>query len=393
MSRIESPELLSRIAKTEGVPAARCPQRHYQELRAHGSVLTIEGRTTLLGRGQVEQALRSPLVFSSGLAAINLGSQRPLIPLHINPPDHARYRRLLDPLFAPRRITGLEDRVHRRVTDLIDHVLPRGECDFVTDFALRLPAGVFLDLLGVPSDALDLVLTIQRNILRPSADDSERRMRAAEGGRQSYELFSRLLDERQRNPRNDILSGLLCAELDGERLKREELLDICYLLLLGGIDTTSDALECMFASLATHAELRTSIVRDPGLIPLAVDELLRWESPTTTVRRHLAQDVELGGVHLAAGQQVDVVLASANTDDAHLPDALTVNLRRSPNHHLAFGLGIHRCLGAQLARLELVTAVREWHRRIPEYNVAPGTALRYGLGGYLRYVEALPLVW
>jgi cytochrome P450 len=196
-----------------------------------------------------------------------------------------------------------------------------------------------------------------------------------------------------REPRNDLLTHLLRAEVDGRSLIREEILDICYLLLLGGMDTTRNALGCAFAFLATHPDHRRQIVTEPDVVPAAVEEMLRWESPTTAVRRYLVQDTDIGGCRLAAGQRIDVALASANTDEDHILDAFTVDFHRRPNNHLAFGAGVHRCLGAQLARLELRIALREWHRRIPEYGLAPGARPHYALGGTLRYVDQLSLTW
>ncbi|HEV2636332.1 MAG TPA: cytochrome P450 [Actinocrinis sp.] len=372
-------------------PAA-CPQEYYRSLRASGTVIDVDGRVTVLGRRDVETALRTPQTFSSRMDAVSLGNARPLIPLQIDPPDHAQYRRLLDPLFSPKNIAHLVPGITQRVTELIDDVIAEGHCDFSTDFAIPLPVLVFGDMLGLPHTDHPALMSIVNDIMRPSPQDPERRS-AARAGERCYALFSQALDERAQTPQNDLLTQLLQATVDGRRPSRDELLDMCYMLLLGGMDTTSDALECVFAFLATHPEHRRQIAADPGIVPTAVEELLRWESPTSSVRRYLLQDSELGGCPLSAGQRVNVVLASANTDDDHDPRAFDVDLRRTPNHHIAFGAGVHRCLGAHLARMKLRIALQEWHRRIPDYTLTPGHQLDHRLGGTLRYLEHLPLSW
>jgi cytochrome P450 len=359
-----------------------CPQDYYRGLRASGAVMNIEGRITVLGRSEVDSALRTPRTFSSRMDAVDLGNARPLIPLQIDPPDHAQYRRLLDPLFSPKNIAHLAPVITQRVNELIDAVIAQGHCDCSADFAVPLPFLVFGDLLGLPHRDHPALMSIVNDIMRPDPQDPERQS-PARAGERCYALFSRALDERAEAPRDDLLTQLLHATVDGRRPSREELLDMCYMLLLGGMDTTSDALECAFAFLATHPEHRRQIVREPGIVPSAVEELLRWESPTSSVRR----------CPMSAGQRVNVVLASANTDDNHVADAFEVDLRRTPNHHVAFGAGVHRCLGAHLARMELRIALQEWHRRIPDYTLTADAHLDYRLAGTLRYLEHLPLTW
>ena len=377
---------------TTGPGPAACPQAYYRDLRTGGAVRDLDGRVTVLGRREVESALRTPHTFSSRMDAVDLGNARPLIPLQIDPPDHAQYRRLLDPLFSPKNIAHLAPVITARVTELIDALIDRGHCDFSTDLAVPLPFLIFGDLLGLPHSDHPALMSIVNDIMRPDPQNPGQRS-AARAGEHCYALFAQALDERARTPREDLLTQLLHATVDGRRPSREELLDMCFMLLLGGMDTTSDALECAFAFLATHPQHRRQIVQEPGIIPTAVEELLRWESPTSIVRRYLVADTELGGCPMSAGQRVNIVLASANTDDTHDTQALDVDLRRTPNHHIAFGAGVHRCLGAHLARMELRITLQEWHRRIPHYTLAAHHPLDYRLAGTLRYLEHLPLTW
>ena len=181
------------------------------------------------------------------------------------------------------------------------------------------------------------------------------------------------------------------SEVDGERLTRNDVIDICYLFFLAGLDTVTASLDCFLAYLAQHPEQRERLVADPSLIPAAIEEMLRWETPVTGVARITVQDTELGGCPIPKGSFVSPLLASANTDERFWEAADRVDFDRVSNKHLAFGGGVHRCLGSHLARMELRVALEEWHARIPEYRLAEGVELLYSQG--LRQVENLELVW
>ena len=371
--------------------AAR-PQAFYRRVRDIAAVVPSLYGVQVVRRAEVEYALQHPDVFSSASEAVDLGQKRPLIPLQVDPPEHLKYRRLLDPIFAPRQINPLEPDIARLVNELIDGFADRGRCDFAAEFAVILPSSVFLRLLGLPLSDLDTFLTMKDGILRPqgeSLDEMVQSQRRAAARIDDY--FASALDERKRHRADDILSRFLDTEVDGERLSDDEILGICFLFLLAGLDTVTDTLECDFAFLAEHPEQRQRILDDPSVIPAAVEELLRWETPVTGVARVATRDIELGGCPVNKGERVGVCLGAANTDERHLPDAHDVDLTRSPNRHLAFGGGVHRCLGSHLARLELRTVLREWHRRIPHYRIEPGTDLSYMPG--LRQIDRLPLVW
>ena len=181
------------------------------------------------------------------------------------------------------------------------------------------------------------------------------------------------------------------TESDGERFTRDEALSICFVLLTAGLDTVTDSLTCFFAFLAQHPEHRRRIVDDPDVIPGAVEELLRWETPVPAVVRWAREESVLGGATVEAGHHVLVNLSAANLDPAEFADPLAVQFDRPVNRHVAFGGGVHRCLGSHLARRELRVALREWHRRIPEYTLSPGYEV-----GYLpplRFVPDLQLTW
>lgn len=341
-------------------------------------------------RSDVEDALRRSNTFSWGAVGMNLGNVRPLIPLQIDPPQHVKYRRILDPLFAPKKMALLEDEVVALVKELVDGFAQDGSCDFHEQFAVPLPCRVFLRLMGLPLDDLELFLAVKDDIIRPPGVTlDEQRPYREKAGKTVYEYFERHLIERKRNPTDDMLAQIIASEVDGVRLTDEEVLDICYLFIIAGLDTVTDSLDCIFAHLAQNPEHRGEIVADESVIPSAVEELLRWESPVPAVPRATTEDVEIGGCPIKSGEQVMLLIGSANTDDASHPGVEEVDLRRNPNPHLAFGGGVHRCLGSHLARVELRVAIREFHRHIPEYELAPGTVLEYTTG--LRSLHHLPL--
>ena len=366
------------------------PQQFHSMMRDLG-VVDIGEMMLITRHEDVTSALRNSEVFSSA-GAIDIGNIRPLIPLQIDPPDHVKFRRLLDPLFAPREVEKLEATVRGLVNNLIDDFVATGSCEFNAAVAVPLPCIVFLELMGLPLADLDLFLGFKDGIIRPPAATTEERASMARGtGQQIYEYFERVIAERRAEPRPDLISGFIAAEVDGERLTTEDILDISYLFLLAGLDTVTATLGCSVAYLAAHPDRQQALRDDPSRIPAAVEELMRWETPVPGVPRVTTQDVEVAGTMIPAGTSVTCLLASANTDAAEFADPENVDFGRAANRHLAFGGGVHRCLGSHLARLELRIALEEFHRRVPPYTVAPGETPIYAMG--IRSLDYLPLVW
>jgi cytochrome P450 len=363
----------------------RHPQEMYRALRATSPVVSLEGMGHVLTTKEAAmEAFRRPDVFSSAATVdtLAMGSVRPLIPLQIDPPDHLKYRKILDPLFAPRHMAALEAPVATLVHELIDTFVDRGECDFSTEFSVPLPSQVFLTLLGLPLSDLPTFLTMKDGVIRPdhivgkSREDPETIAYQNEIGASIYAYFDEVLDEREVERRDDLLSRFLDAEVDGHRLTREDILDVCFLFLIAGLDTVSASLDCFFGYLCEHPDQRRQLVADPSLVPSAVEELLRWETP-------------VGGIE--KGDMVSISLGSVDTDEVALPDAYDVRFDREVNPHNAFGGGVHRCLGSHLARLELRVALREWHTRIPDYSVKPGHELVYTPA--IRSLDTFPMVF
>jgi cytochrome P450 len=374
------------------------PQPMFKMLRDEMPVMAVDGvGVVLLRRAEIEECLRNTDVYTSNMSAVDLKNARPLIPLQIDPPEHKKYRRILDPLFAPKQMALLEEPVTALVNDLIDSFIADGKVDFAQSFSVPFPSQVFLALLGLPSDELPVFLAMKDGIIRPDHVTGTRYGSAAATAHQQatadslYEYFDRVLDQREVEGRDDLLTRFLHTEVDGVQLTRHDILDICFLFLIAGLDTVTATLDCMFAFLAQHPEHRQQLVDDPTRIPAAIEEMLRWETPVMAVVRAATVDAELGGCPVKKGDQVSVLISSANCDEAETPDADVVRFDRDVNRHLAFGGGVHRCLGSHLARLELRVALREWHRRIPDYAVADDAVLVYT--GGIRSIETFPMVF
>jgi cytochrome P450 len=373
------------------------PQPVYAELlRSHRVAKSIMLGSPILSRYEdVVWALRHPEIFSSEMdALVGLGTQRPMIPQQIDPPAQTRYRKILDVQFSRARVQTIEDDVRRHANDLIDAFVADGECEFDRAFAIPLPCRAFLQLMGLPQEELDVFLELKNGIIRPPVpplDVEAARAYREKTGQRIYAYFEGLIDERTARPRDDVMTRLITADLEGRPLTRHEILDICFLFLLGGLDTVTATLGCSILYLAENPEQRQKITADLSLVPSAIEELLRWQTPVTMVPRVVKQDVTVGGVEMKAGTLVNLLIGASNVDDQEFGNGRCVAFDRRRNRHLAFGAGPHRCLGSHLARMELRVALEEWHRRIPDYHLKAGEAPRVSPG--IREVMYLPLEW
>jgi len=396
---LANPNLETREVNLISAEFSACPQPVYRELvsKCPFAKAALADSPVLSRYEDVIWALRHPEIFSSEMEMqMALGTERPMIPQQIDPPAQTKYRKILDPRFSKKRMQEIEPDVRRHANELIDVFIERGECEFDQEFAVPLPCTAFLSLMGLPQSELPRFLRVKDMIIRPQTLLERPTLEATQdmrkqAGREIYAFFGDLIDERTKKPGTDMVSYLLETEIDGNRLTREDILDVSFLLILAGLDTVTATLGCNIAYLAANPAQRERLVERPELIPAAVEELLRWETPVTAVPRIVKKDVEIHGQKLEKGQMVTLLLGASNVDGSEFADPENVDFERERNKHLAFGGGAHRCLGSHLARLELAVAMQVWHQRIPSYRIKPGETPRYSPG--IREVQYLPLVW
>jgi len=318
----------------------------------------------------VLEALQMPGVFSNDISNA-LSPKRPVKfqPNNLNAFEHVRLRKVLNRWFAPAAVRHIEPVVVSRCVELIEALVPRGECDLIAEFALRYPTDMFLATLGLPvSDGerfVGWVDTVFSNLyIGPHAAAA---MESIKG------YFDEAISDRiaqPRDPESDFLSRMLRADIAGDWLSREDLITVCLSLMVAGLDTTRSALGYAFQHLSTHPRDRARLAAEPESIPKIVEELVRLYSLILQSGRLVTRDIDFHGVPMKTGDIVWLGVASANRDPrkfAH-PDEFAPD-RADLGHHLGFGAGPHRCLGMHLARHELQIALREWHARIPDYRL------------------------
>jgi cytochrome P450 len=303
---------------------------------------------------------------------------------------HTAWRQLLTPLWAPAAIERMRPKLRQRFTEVLDALADKGECDFVRDVALLFPNVIFIDLMGLPREDADQFQAWEVAILHGDRTHPDAPTRQLDAMMAVVGYFAQLIATRRAEPRDDMLSYVLAQKIDGEPIPDQDILDFCLLMFMAGLDTVAAQLTFNFWHLATHDDDRRRLVAEPQLWPSAIEELLRFYSFVTPGRK-VMQDTEIAGCPVKAGQMVYLPLVSANRDPREFEDADKVLIDREVNRHIAFGAGPHRCLGAHLAREELMIAMTMWHERIPVYRVKPGAEIREH-GGQIG-IDSLPLVW
>jgi cytochrome P450 len=312
--------------------------------------------------------------------------------LMVDPPDHTRLRNLVTRAFTPRRIERLRGRIQTMTDDLLDAAEARGDFDFIRDLAYPLPVMVIAELLGAPTGDRERFKRWSDDIaviLDPiTTDVPMTQVDASYGEAAAY--LRRLFAARREEPRDDLISALVAAEADGDRLSEIELVAICMLLLGAGHETTTNLLGNGVLALLRHPEQRERLQAEPGLVEDAVEELLRYDSPVQITDRVATEDLELHGHRIRSGQVVGLILGAANRDPDQFSDPDCLDLGRTDNRHLAFGHGIHFCLGAALARLEAQIVLRTFLDRFPRFTGDPNQT-DYKRSMVLRGLQSFPL--
>lgn len=314
--------------------------------------------------------------------------------LDVDPPDHTRLRRLVHKAFTSRVVEQLSDRIYALTDDLLDASLAQGKMDIIRDYALPLPTTIIAEMLGVP--VADRHKFHRWSSAMVSANPNAWEMaRAIPSVIAFIRYLRKLVRKRRTSPQDDLVSALVQVEDEGDQLDEDELVAMIFLLLVAGHETTVNLIGNGVLALMQHPDQMTLLRSDPDLIETAVEELLRFDGPLkTATERYARVDVEIAGIRIPQGDLVYAVLGSANRDEHQFDDPDRLDLTRTPNRHLAFGQGIHYCLGAPLARLEGRIALTMLLRRAKNLHLAvPTDALRWKKGLVLRGLKSLPVAF
>lgn len=310
-----------------------------------------------------------------------------------DPPDHRKLRNLVNVAFTPKSVARLDGLVTQITQELLDEVLSLGKMNVVSDIAFPLPAKIIAEMLGVPREDWDIFRRWAISEPTEQVTSREEAMRARQSmGQQMYDYFSGLLAERRRNPREDLITSLSKAEIDGEHLSKDELVNFCLLLLAAGQETTKNLIANAILCFTEHPESMQRLIADPSLMPAAIEEVLRYLAPVWFLFRRTTTEVELGGQHIPANSIVLPWLASANRDSEQFPEPDRFDIQRVPNRHLGFGHGIHFCIGAPLARLEarivlpMMLAQLKNLQRVPDFPITVRA-------GVVFVIQSLPVTF
>lgn len=318
----------------------------------------------------------------------------------MDPPQHRQYRNLVSPSFTPRALARLSERVRVITQELLDEVRPTGKMDIMTDIAYPLPTIVIAEMLGVPTSDRPLFRRWADALLSQQLSDAEffkpeqpELQRISTAFDEMSDYFRAILEERRRQPRADMMSELLAAEVDGERLSMEDTISFCILLLLAGHVTTTNLLTQAIRCFDEHPDDMQRLREQPELMPEAIEEVLRYASPVWRLVRTNKSDVTIEGMTIPADSVIFAWLASANRDSAQFPDPERFDITRTPNKHVAFGHGIHFCIGAPLSRLEASIALPMMLEQLPHLRRVREEPLELFEGRILFGFKRLPVTF
>ncbi len=354
---------------------------------------------------------RNPQIFSSERGITSFEPQQPdpndvgtrlygKMIITMDPPRHVRMRRLVNKGFTPRAVAAWEPHIREITNHILDGIAKKGEADFVTEVAALLPLAVICEIMGVPREDWDKMFQYTNQVLGGGdpefqTDVPEELRGTPEGARQQinlgtakmFQYFAVKLAEHRAQAKEDLVQVLLESEVDGQKLTDEDILWFCFLLILAGNETTRNAIAGGLLALLEHPEEKQKIRDNPGIMPIATEEIVRWTSPVLHMARVAKEDVEIRGVKIRKGERVVMWYPSANRDEDIFPDPFRFDVTRQPNDHIAFGIGEHYCLGAGFARLEIRVMFEELFRRFPDIELAgPPARLRSTFIGGIKHL-------
>jgi cytochrome P450 len=356
-------EMRARCAEAYGELRSGCPVFHSD---AWGGFWVASRYEDVYEVGRdVERFASAP-----GVMLPPVGHGRPLLPMEADPPEHPEYRRLLLPRFAPVAVAGMEEDVRELARGLVDAVADAGRADLYETLCKPLPMLLITRLLGIERDETFWAWTDTLIYGRVDGTSQEEILAAADS---LYAfLDAQIADRRARPGRDDLISLLLQGDVEGRPYREDEIRDLCFFLLIAGLENTAFGIRATLRHLAVEPAHRAAVLADPALVHNVVEQSLRLYTPVTGLCRTATRDTEVAGAQIPAGDRVLLLFGSANRDSAVFPDADEFHLDRRDGRHVAFGVGPHRCVGSNLARLEIRVAVEEFLRRVPEFCLAPG---------------------
>jgi cholest-4-en-3-one 26-monooxygenase len=340
---------------------------------------------------------KDPGTFSSWRGGTNIPDYPPdslevirMLMLNMDPPQHTKFRRLTSTGFTPRMIARMEEYIRRAAVEAVDAVIEKGSCDFVTAIAAELPLVVIADIMGVPREDRHKVFDWSNRLI--GFDDPEFQTSLEDAQMAAAEMWgyaNELAEDRKGKDGKDLTSVLINAEVDGHQLTEMEFDAFFLLLSVAGNETTRNLISGGMLALMEHPEQRARLMADASLLPSAVEEMLRWVTPVIHFRRTATKDVELRGQKIKENDKVAIYYSSANRDEEIFQNAMTFDVGRNPNDHIAFGIGQHSCLGLNLARLEIKLMFEEILRRMPDIELdGPVRRLR---SNFINGVKSIPV--
>lgn len=351
-----------------GLPMAADRGVGWKTVRDAGRVVFIDGWYYLAHREDVLAALRNPELFSSKKAFDVLGAPLPLVPISFDPPEHTRFRKILQPFFSPHTLKAMLPSLQRQAIDIVDDIAKKGECEVVADLAIPYPSQVFLTLFGLPLEDRDRLIAWKDSVIAlaesPTLEGAD-----LTPAMELLAYVSEAINERRANPGPDILSQVLTGE---DALDDAEMMGLSFLFVLAGLDTVTAAMSTALLELARNPKLRTTLREDPNQMSVFVEEIVRLEPPAPMLPRVTTAEVTIGDITLPADTQVRLCIAAINRDDSDETSTDDVVMDGKVHRHWGFGGGPHRCLGSHLARMELTLVLDEWLKRIPEFSVEDG---------------------
>ena len=363
METLGAPEL-----SFAGLPMAADRGVGWKAVRDAGRVVFIDGWYYLSHRDDVLAALRNPELFSSKKAFDVLGAPLPLVPISFDPPEHTRFRKILQPFFSPHTLNEMLPSLQKQAIDIVDDIATKGECEVVADLAIPYPSQVFLTLFGLPLEDRDRLIAWKDSVIAlaesPTLEGAD-----LTPAMELLAYVSQAINERRANPGPDILSQVLTGE---DALDDAEVMGLSFLFVLAGLDTVTAAMSTALLELARNPELRAALREDPDQMDVFVEEIVRLEPPAPMLPRVTTAEVTIGDITLPADTQVRLCIGAINRDDSDEISTNDVVMDGKVHRHWGFGGGPHRCLGSHLARMELKLILDEWLRRIPEFSVKVG---------------------